>query len=433
MLDCVNASAPVSTRRLGPYFNGALAIGLSGTTLLAANAQLKPRLRSCKADHEVQLLRMPTTSDACLRGDVASQQPARKRNRWRPLAAVPAALPLRQCEDVVNFRGNGPEDGRLLVSGPSSAVLLYTDYVNETSLTTGSRYARRIYVATVELTRDGQQRLAARLGTPRQLRPATSDIATLARIEKNWSPWLHRASGQLHVHQWLDYGGASVVYRVDLSSGALVERHVAPLASADGGGGGGGGGGRWPGLQRLLGVPPHSIVSGGTPAAPLNATHYLAFGHTMTWRCLEADVVAKGKAARARCAKRTRWRSYASFAYVFSASPPFGLVGVTRAFRMRPPARDGTSEEAAGLMAVAVPSVHTAARDAAKAAGGADAACVTWDCIQFPVSLTVDHSNERVLVSWGNRDHETLVSWFQLRWLLSRLQPLGLARNRARI
>ena len=158
MLDCVNASASVSTRRLGPYFNGALAIGLSGTTLLlAANAQLKPRLRSCKADHEVQLLRMPTTSDACLSGAAAAQQPARKRNRWRPLAAVPAALPLRQCEDVVNFRGNGPEDGRLLVSGPSSAVLLYTDYVNETSLTTGSRYARRIYVATVELTRDGQQ------------------------------------------------------------------------------------------------------------------------------------------------------------------------------------------------------------------------------------------------------------------------------------
>ena len=51
--------------------------------------------------------------------------------------------------------------------------------------------------------------------------------------------WLHRASGQLHVHQWLDQGGASVVYRVDLSSGALVERHAAPLASATEGGGGG--------------------------------------------------------------------------------------------------------------------------------------------------------------------------------------------------
>lgn len=418
MLDCALANASVSTRRLGPYFNGALALGLTGTTLLAANAQLKPRLRSCKADHEVQLLRMPTTGDSCFTA-AAAPQPGRRRasSRWRPIAAVPAALPLRQCEDVVNFRGNGPEDGRLLVSGPSTAVLLYTDYVNET-VASLSRYARRIYVATVELKQDGQ-RLTATLGTPRQLRPATREVATLARIEKNWSPWL-LASGQLHVHQWLDYGGASVAYRVDLSSGELIERHSAPLASPTMAVGG-----RWPGLHRLLGVPSHSIVSGGTPAAPLNTTHLLAFGHTMTWRCLENDVVAKGKAARARCAKRTRWRSYASFAYVFSASPPFGLTGVTRAFRIRPPARDGTSEEASGLMAVAVPSVHTAARDAAKAAGGADAACVTWDCIQFPVSLTVDHPHERVLVSWGNRDHETLISWFKLRWLLARLQPLG--------
>lgn len=131
--------------------------------------------------------------------------------------------------------------------------------------------------------------------------------------------------------------------------------------------------------------------------------------------------MAKGKAARARCARRTRWRSYASFAYVFSAVLPFWPVGVTRTYRMRPPARDGTSEDAAGLMAVAVPSVHTSARDAAKATGGADAACVTWDCIQFPVSLTVDHAHGRLLLSWGSRDHETLISWFELRWLLASL------------
>ena len=57
--------------------------------------------------------------------------------------------------------------------------------------------------------------------------------------------------------------------------------------------------------------------------------------YTCTYRCLAPDVAARGAAARARCARRTRWRSYATFAYLFAASPPFGLAAVSPAFRLR--------------------------------------------------------------------------------------------------
>ena len=92
-----------------------------------------------------------------------------------------------------------------------------------------------------------------------------------------------------------------------------------------------------------MGAAPHATVSGGTPALRLNSTHFLAVGHTMTWTCNTADVRAKGKAARARCMARHRWRAYAMFAYTFDARPPFQLRSVSREFRLRLP--DGQQQQ----------------------------------------------------------------------------------------
>ena len=94
-------------------------------------------------------------------------------------------------------------------------------------------------------------------------------------------------------------------------------------------------------LGRAMGAAAHADVSGGTPALQLNETHMLAVGHTMTWSCNRDDVRRKGPAARARCKRRHRWRSYAMFAYTFSTAPPFSLYATSREFRLRLP--DATS------------------------------------------------------------------------------------------
>ena len=56
-----------------------------------------------------------------------------------------------------------------------------------------------------------------------------------------------------------------------------------------------------------------------------------------------------------------------------------------------------------------------------------EAGCVTWECIQFPVGLAVDGERRAALLSWGHRDHETLLSYLALGGeggLLSRMQPV---------
>jgi len=411
VLGSVNRSIAARTWKLGAHFNGALALlsplhGSSGAAwLFASNGQLRPHVRSCNADHEVRVQRwLPV----CAGGARAGGAP-----RTRPLHSVRSALPERGCEDVVNFRGNGPEDGRLLVLGPALVLLLYTDYV-DVGLPSG-RYARRPFfsrlavrptvaggvgasVGAAAAARPARVS-ASLLGPPQQLRPASDAVGRLGRIEKNWSPWVD-ARDRVHVHQWLDRTGHSVVYAVNVSSGELEQRFSSPHRGAAAAPGG---------LQQLLGVPPHTIVSGGTPAVRLNDTHHLAIGHTMTWRCLALPEGAE----RARCARRARWRSYAHFAYVFSSSPPFGLHAVTPAFRLRPPSRLAT--RASGLLGTAVPTVHQHRLSAsATQRAGREGGCVTVDCIQFPVGLVLDRPRRMALLSWGHRDQETLLTWLAL-------------------
>ena len=177
-------------------------------------------------------------------------------------------------------------------------------------------------------------------------------------------------------------------------------------------------------LQRAMGAAPHATVSGGTPALRLNATHFVAVGHTMTWACNTLEVRSKGKAARAKCMRKNRWRAYAMFAYTFSAMPPFGLRSVSREFRMRLP-RGGASD---GYVARPMLDIDAALlwppppmRAPHMKVRGLDGKA------QFPVGLSWRWPTTRqkgaggrcVLLSWGHDDTETFVSTLPVDTLLS--------------
>ena len=108
---------------------------------------------------------------------------------WEPpssssetLPQVPFALPARPCQDVLNFRGNGPEDTRILPIGGRRVLLFTTDYhANSLASTTGGhpsdvQYTRGPFVQRAAFI-DGSQGPATTVemeGTPMRLRCASS-------------------------------------------------------------------------------------------------------------------------------------------------------------------------------------------------------------------------------------------------------------------
>jgi len=244
------------------------------------------------------------------------------------------------------------------------------------------------------------------------LRPASPAVAHLSTLEKNWSPFvLHPPAAPVvsaavperepavYVHQWLDDPhGQAVVLRIDVPSGKLTERWA---TSSDG-------------LRRALDAAPHAVISGGTPAVRLNATHLLAVGHTMTSPCNRPEVLAHGMVAREECfrGRGTWYRSYSLFAYAFEASPPFALRAATPEFRLMP----ALPGEAAHGFARAERPAH------------ALSGIVNDTTVQFPVGLTLRRMPEPsgwvLELSWGYDDRESMVSVLPLATVLRRMLPL---------
>ena len=350
----------------------------------------------------------------------------------RLLAELPPLQPGRACSDVLNFRGNGPEDPRLLPlwdsdDGQAQLLVLANDYWPAARrrapqpgdptvlLRNQTGFDKRIVAYVLTIERDGTAGLGpARVLAPDPTQLPANSAVSLSAIEKNWAPF--RVGRQVFVHQWLaDPHWRSVAHRVDIHTGHLVETHISPSGA---------------GLRRAIGAQPHALVSGGTPAVLLEKSlcphrngHrrpcLLAIGHTMTSPCNDAKLRARlladptqttpdKRSAYARlhpgapsdsrdaCFWHHRgFRAYAAFAYVFGAAPPFAMVAASQEFHI--------DLETSRVMPVATRCGH-------------------GDCnraVQFPVGLSIDEGRQVLLLSWGLRDRATVLSTLPIRMVLN--------------
>ena len=351
----------------------------------------------------------------------------------RLLAELPPLQPSRTCKDLLNFRGNGPEDPRILPlwrgdAGQTQLLVVVNDYwpvrrrgpepvgqpVSDLVGSTLS-FEKRMVSYVLSITNDA----VAKLEPGRVLQPDPTlpprGALSLSAIEKNWAPFV--LDHQVFVHQWLiSPEGQSVAHRVDIRTGYLVETHVSPSGSA---------------LRRAISPQPNAVVSGGTPAilldkrlCPQHKPCFLAIGHTMTSPCNDDSLRAKllvdpgqtppewrrqyarlhpGEAPDSRDAcfwLHSGFRAYAAFAYIFRAAPPFTMLAATREFHLE----IGTSR-----------IVPVATR------------CGYGSCnrqIEFPVGLSLDEARQALLLSWGWQDKASMLSVVPLLMLLNLTRPV---------
>jgi len=272
---------------------------------------------------------------------------------------LPAAIPRRLCHNITNFRSNGPEDPRLLPLGDGhrgQAMMFYPDFVEQPAEGGYPSYGRQIFMRLLSLEATGELVLGKKL----RLVSSGPEVAKLGRLEKNWSPFV--ANGTLYAHQWLDNGnGSAVALCVNRTSGRLTHRYETSNS----------------GLHQAVGAPAGAHLRGGTPAIQLNATHFLAVGHSRSNR------------------------SYGMFCYLFSSKPPFHLLGATPEFAIKPLEADYEGE---GI------SWHPP-----HAAHGR---------VQFPSGLRWSNASAKWLqLSWGFRDRDTMLSQLRLSHVLARVRP----------
>ena len=329
-----------------------------------------------------------------------------------------STMPSRPCQDVLKFRSRGPEDPRLIFLGRRRAMVIVADYAPAASeppvvaahepagprapYGIGSQlpHVRRMVAHIIRLP-SASNRSVQLVGLPRMLRPASSAIANLSRLEKNWSPFFVRGGGGTRarydggafVHQWLpDERGKCVVFRLAIShsAGELTERFESECG--------------W--LRAALGAPSHAVISGGTPAVAINSSHHLAIGHTMDSHCNRKSSDAL---AREACFRDNLERDYALFAYVFESAPPFQLTGATPLFSLQPAASEGTSANDP----LGAASVLTLFRDHTQYRRS--------QMVRFPVGLFVDPS-DLAWISWGLQDTVTMLSSLPVRCLIEIMQ-----------
>ena len=145
--------------------------------------------------------------------------------------------------------------------------------------------------------------MAVSLGPRKELRPAGARMQSIMETEiglqeKSYvafalGDFTSDANPSMYVQQQIctkmGARARSIVYRVDVSSGLLTERHVSDCT----------------GIEAAVGFS--TPLRGGTPAVRLDRDTFLAIGHTMAHHKL-----------------------YTMFAYTFSASPPFSRCGGRR-------------------------------------------------------------------------------------------------------
>ena len=172
-------------------------------------------------------------------------------------------------------------------------MMFYPDFVEHPAEGGFPSYGRQIFMRLLSL--EASHWRARAIGRKLRLVSSGPEVATLGRLEKNWSPFV--ANGSIYVHQWLDNGnGSAVALRVNRTSGLLTHRYETSNS----------------GLHQAVGAPAGAHLRGGTLAIQLNATHFLAVGHSRSNR------------------------SYGMFCYLFSSNPPFQLLGATPEFAIKP-------------------------------------------------------------------------------------------------
>lgn len=341
--------------------------------------------------------------------DCRSVKPARPKGLFETLRMASRDADVTSDGDlnVRAFHGNGPnnygllgqpgEDTRMLPipasedGGDFRVAFFMSDWEKHPDEKDPSGFASsRVQYLMVMSLADRGKRGRFSEGPVLRLTPAwtaADDAAgepSLGNFEKNWSPFLVDTSGaapEVYAFQWLESPrSSSVVFRVDLATGKLLERLEVPGVSGP--------------LRRALGVGRERAVSGGTPAVRLNGTTFLAVGHTVNYAT----------------------RSYGMFGYVFSSRPPFRILAVTPEFTCD--CDDPRPQEWAGVKQPKWPNppqqLSFMPPDAAK------------DSVIFPTGLSKLYVQGRaaLLLSLTNSDHDSIMMAFRPRELLSRLVPL---------
>jgi len=344
------------------------------------------------------------------------------------LMNVQTTSPNSTCADVTGYRSRGPIDPRVIQLDDSHGLVLVSDFVparadeakrtaanpDEGDVTAASPVGRNLHYEVTPIMhileargRNGKEAFA--IVETHMLRFASESVGSMSSMEKNWTPFV--VDGTLYAFQWLlNAKGRSVAFRIDLRTGLLTGRAESDARR----------------LVDAIGAAHYAVISGGTPAVCINATHHLAIGHTMTATCNRPEHTRRGADWRRRCFNNHRQRSYALFAFVFRSSPPFSISGATREFRWEPPcsstavaARQSCPGHKSGDEGLGFASVAPASNESERLWGVAR--------LHFPVGLVYAPmsrtSRERQLVvSWGYQDRVTLLTRVSLQHLLARMQ-----------
>lgn len=165
-------------------------------------------------------------------------------NKTEAQTTLSMANPKRRCANMRNFRGNGPEDVRLIHDKRrESIILLYPEYIASTKCP--ANYARIQYVRRMDY-------MLAYTTPHIPLR-----INDSACIEKNWMPLVH--SGAFYTMRWVNRNDNTEVLEYD--DEFRLKKKIVTESS-------------W--LRRAY---PNSLLSGGTPFVRYNKTHHVGIGH----------------------------------------------------------------------------------------------------------------------------------------------------------
>ena len=238
---CPSSSSLVTTS-LGAYFNACLA-KLGKHVVFTSNADAPSatkRTRNCSAEHHIEVRALPELAAKC----------GSEMRRRRTQLLLKMAGRERVCQDVLNFRSNGPEDARLLPLTQRRALIIFVDFAESGAASPALPYHRQIHVRTLYVDDDITERALssagpasslprASLGPVQHLLPSSPALLNLSAIEKNWVPFTVASSARqshgdehsspIYLQQWLDDGhGRTVTLRLDLRTGVLLDRWDAP-------------------------------------------------------------------------------------------------------------------------------------------------------------------------------------------------------------
>lgn len=372
--------------------NGAAAVLEDGELVFTAWRTPAPKgeIKGYAVDPQTHCLRhqakMAKLGSTCLHGDCCNQQ--------TDLGLLPLALPNFQCTpNVKHFRVNGPQDTRILPLGGRSALLFTTDNVRSDSSGGVRRTIRKQPVLRhVTFGTDGA---SWELGAAVPVSSPSASVYALGKIEKNWAPFTVDAEN-VYAHAWLDLQGTSVALKLNATDGRVMARYESQHG----------------GLHVPMRAPATAAICGGTPAIRLNASHFLAIGHTRY---------------------PPPGRGYGMFAYTLKATPPFGLQGITSEFQINISQYYEYYRTPLGLAVQRFSSAQFNQRiTTVRSEACWKSSSLVWGVppnhsiktpLQFVTGLAA-LGRGMLLVSWGSGDRHSVVTRMHQSVLLNKMRPL---------